>query len=198
MPHRVGLLIALLGLPLISGCAESDQPPAEGGPSPEVVYINADYASFERADDLMAASSTVVVGTVTGSTVQSIDIVNHDPTDDPQLNPGGDQSQPEYMTYTIHQVTVGQVLKGAPAVGDTIEVGEVGGELDGIEYLTDTGILMQPKQTYLLFLEQSFSSRYYPINPIESIYQVGDRGSLRKDERTQLEVDSVARAARYP
>jgi len=154
------------------------------------VGIAATYPEMATAQILYAQASTVIIGTVSQSKAQQIDIADHTPTDDPQLNPGGD-SNPVYAPYTIHQVKITRVVKGNVKVGDTISVGELGGVIGNTNYKTDEGILMQDGKTYLLFLQNFANAPYGLLNPVESVYQVSGSRALQKDARNHLNTSDV-------
>ncbi|MCL2315940.1 MAG: hypothetical protein FWC46_02485, partial [Actinomycetia bacterium] len=157
--------VALLGL---VGCANVSpaSPPAQ---STTVLY-QADYPFYESAAALAARTDVIVTGTVTASRAEMIDIVAHDvPSDDPMLNPAGTPAPPSFMAYTLHDVRVAAVGRGDVAVGETITVGEPGGVVDGVPYLTSEGIQLVDGRTYTLFLARFGDHGYQLVNPAQGV-----------------------------
>lgn len=139
-------LVAVLAL---VGCSSAEQD--------EVVY-HSSYPAYASATELADAASLVVVGEVLSSAVREIDVAAPaDPSGDPELDPAAgatDGDAPSsVLVFTVHQVRVDQVLEGDAAVGDVIEVSQLGGKLKGREHREEGATLLKPKKSYALYLQ---------------------------------------------
>jgi len=70
-------------------------------------------------------------------------------------DPGWDHSD-RYQPSTIHRVRVLEVFQGEVEVGDILEVGQSGGQIDNVHFMNDAFLPLMPGDDLVLFLA-SFS-----------------------------------------
>ena len=149
--------------------------------SPEVVTSYADYPSYTTPQEIVDAADVVVRGEVTGSRVkedQPVVSTEGDPTLNPQA---GLDEAPEVpgVVVTISTVRVEEVIKGDVAVGDLIEVAQLGGLYEGVRYVeAQTTELEEGSEDYVLLLAAHGPGVPYDLlHPVQAMYTV-DAGEL--------------------
>ncbi|WP_329366994.1 hypothetical protein [Streptomyces sp. NBC_01483] len=180
---------ALLVAVVLVGCSADgsadgkagDKAGNKAGAAAEVVPYEADYPSYDSVDALVKQSDVIVRGTVVGSQVRELS--PEAPTgDDPVANPQAGLSPEEAaesdpVVVTVSTVKVAQVLSGAGdvKVGDTVEVSQLGGTLDGVTYQEkQTTALAEDDTQYVLMLaDQGDKNPYDLLNPEQALYTVG-------------------------
>jgi len=185
------VLVAASGLAL-AGCSSS----------PEVVSSTADYPSYETPQDIVDAADVVVRGAVTGSRVKE-DHPIVSTTGDPSVNPqaGLDEvTDVPGIVVTISTVRVEEVLKGDVAVGDVIEVAQLGGLYEGVRYVeTSTVALEKGSDDYVLLLaDHGPGVPYDLLHPVQAMYTVdsGDLDPVAPDNDVAVDtVDDLAELA---
>jgi hypothetical protein len=148
---------------------------------PEVVMSTADYPSYSTPQEIVDAADVVVRGEVTGSRVKE-DHPVVSTAGDPTLNPqAGLDEVPDVpgVVVTISTVRVEEVIKGDVAVGDVIEVAQLGGLYEGVQYLeSQTTELEQGPTDYVLLLAAHGPGVPYDLlHPVQAMYTV-DAGEL--------------------
>ena len=177
------MLVAAAGLAL-AGCSSA----------PEVVTSYADYPSYGTPQEIVDAADVVVRGEVTGARVKE-DQPIVSTTGDPSLNP---QAGLEEVTdvpgvvVTISTVRVEEVIKGDVAVGDVIEVAQLGGLYDGVRYVeASTVSLEEGGEDYVLLLaDHGPGVPYDLLHPVQAMYTV-DSGDLDPVADNEVAVDTV-------
>jgi hypothetical protein len=176
---------ALLVAVVLVGCSADGSADGKAGDkagaAAEVVPYEADYPSYDSVDALVKQSDVIVRGTVVGSQVRELS--PEAPTgDDPVANPQAGLSPEEAaesdpVVVTVSTVKVAQVLSGTGAVkvGDTVEVSQLGGTLDGVTYQEkQTTALAEDDTQYVLMLaDQGDKNPYDLLNPEQALYTVG-------------------------
>lgn len=170
--------LAVLALSTLALAACTGPLPAspQGSPSEEA-RMAIDYASYDGVAGLAAASDLIVevtVGDAHPDVLRSIDEPGiTDPTRNPKAGVDPSEVEEEPTTpITVHAARVDAVHRGTASVGATIEVGQLGGELNGMRYTTDEAQLETGK-SYLLFLAT------YPGSPASILG--GDVGIFLRD-----------------
>lgn len=163
--RRIGAAAALaLGLSLgLAACSSGDPAPAETtSTSPQVVQLDAGtYPHYETLDDLWAGANLVILGnTGTGVSVMK------------------DGGAPGASVITVRKVKVTEVYKGSVAAGDTIEVKQLGGELEGVTYVEPGQVTLERNTDYVLFLKTSAGSPASLVNLNQASYRIADDGGL--------------------
>jgi hypothetical protein len=84
------------------------------------------------------------------------------------------------MVVTIVRLTVIDVFKGAVAVGDEIEISQVGGRYRGVDYVDPGTTLLEIGQPggYVLLLRRGPDDLYYLPNPQQAMFTVSGEGDL--------------------
>ncbi|HET9519240.1 MAG TPA: hypothetical protein VFO77_16070, partial [Actinoplanes sp.] len=125
----------------------------------EVVAYHATYSSYGTVDDLLSTADLVVRGTPTAARTEQI-FMDAPSGNDPNTNPQAGLSSKERdevrkesgIVVTVSTVKVLEVVKGDVTVGDTIEVSQLGGSFEGVQYQDDGTTLLSKDGEYVLFL----------------------------------------------
>jgi hypothetical protein len=181
---RINALIvsaALTGAAL-TGCATTSTE------KPTVVTYHAAYPAFATGADLLKAADLVIRGTALTSRMAKLypDAASGiDPLTNPQAGVQPEEvaqaREESAVVVTISTVRVDETIKGAAGVGDTIEVSQLGGSLDGVRYESADTTILSPGNGvgYLLFLAAHDRGKPYDLlNPEQAMYIVGADGSL--------------------
>lgn len=185
---------ALAASLLLGGCA------SDGAHAEDVVEYQADYADFASLEEAVAASGAVVTGSVVAS--RTVEVFPDAPTgDDPVANPqagvkGKDVAKIPGVVTTVLTVEVSEVLAGDVAVGDRIEVSQLGGTVDGVTYRERHTTALADGGSYLLLLaDHGPGVPYDVINPAQGIYTVsGDAATAVSPEGfADVSLSSVSR-----
>ncbi|GIF00477.1 hypothetical protein [Paractinoplanes rishiriensis] len=171
---------------LAAGCAAgtdatgAGKTTAHGNP---VIYAG-DYPVYGTAKDLYRTANLVVEARLVESrVVKEAEPVNQgsDPKTNPQAGaPAGKDAPPAPppLVETVFTAEVVGVHKGAAKAGDRVEVKQMGGTVDGVQYIEDKQTSMAVDKTYLLFLATFPDSPAALLSPEQGKYLVGADGSL--------------------
>ncbi|MCQ6553905.1 hypothetical protein NPS70_11960 [Streptomyces sp. C10-9-1] len=169
-----------------SGCSAGDPAETEtGSGKPGVVAYEADYPAFDSLDAVVKEADTIVKGTVVGSKVEELMpevSTGGDPLTNPQAGLSEEEAREvEPVVITVSTVKVSEVLAGDVKAGDTVEVSQLGGTLDGTTYREEhTTTLAEDGTQYLLMLaDHGDSSPYDLLNPEQALYTVGTDGTVQ-------------------
>ncbi|AKN73848.1 hypothetical protein QR97_32645 [Streptomyces sp. PBH53] len=173
------------------GCsADGSTNGADSPATSDTVTYHADYPAYASLDDVIKKSDAVVEGTVVGSRVQKV-LPDAPAGDDPATNPQAGLSPAEAkearkaaeanpVIVTVSKVKVTRTLAGKVAVGDTIEVSQLGGTYKGVSYKeTDTTMLAKGGSKYVLMLAAHGKSPYDLLNPEQALYTVKADGTVK-------------------
>ncbi|MFJ7998829.1 hypothetical protein ACIQ7D_17035 [Streptomyces sp. NPDC096310] len=161
------------------------------GSSADVVAYHADYPAYDSLDAVIEESDLVVKGTVVGSRVEPMlpeTSAGGDPATNPQagLSPkeiarAEAEAEADPVVVTVSTVKVSQVLAGDAAVGDTVEVSQLGGTYKGVTYKErDTTTLAGGGTEYVLMLADNGTANPYDLlNPEQALYTVGSGGAVK-------------------
>ena len=149
--------------------------------SPQQVEIQADYPAYSTLTELCGTATLVVTGTPVGSEVRKVDLrTGATEGDTPEENPtlGVEGSQPEgarpedLAVVSVTSFEVDEVVAGrAIDAGEVIEVSQMGGEIDGVNYEA-TQFPLDEGTTYLLFLQEFDGAPAALLNPTQAGYVV--------------------------
>jgi hypothetical protein len=127
---------------------------------------------------------------------------------DPRLNPEAGAPKnapaapaPEPLVQTVRSVEISKVYKGNVRAGQTIEVKEMGGIVDGITYKIADSTPLSTDNSYTLFLETYPDSPASLLNPDQGKYPLdaaGNVSSLPGNSITMTTTDLDWLAARKP
>jgi len=101
--------------------------------------------------------------------------------EDPKLNPGGETASVSFPN-TIYTVEIEAVYKGNVIEGNTIEIKQLGGTVDNVNYTEEDATKIEIGSTYILFLETFSDSPASLINQIEGIYKYKDNKITGNDK----------------
>lgn len=186
--HRIaatGVAVVLLG-----GLATACSSPVSTAEEQDVVQYTADYPTYRSGAQLVSTADLVVRGTVVASRVEEQHpepATGADPVANPQagVDPAEAAAVPP-VVVTISTLRVEEVVKGDAAVGDTVEVAQLGGELAGVTYVDkETTTLRADGTDYLVALADHGDAPYDLLNPQQALYVVeGGRLSAVSPENT--------------
>ena len=180
-PIAAAAVLAALATGVLSGCAAT--------PAAEDVVYHANYPAYGSSTELIKKADLVIRGTAVSSRPDEMfpDI----PADqDPLTNPQAGLTDEEIKAFraengvvtTVATVRVDEVLKGDVAVGDLVEVSQLGGVKDGVKYRDETTTLLEAdaKSGYVLFLSTYGAGKPSSLlNPQQAVYTVSAGGTLR-------------------
>jgi hypothetical protein len=156
---------------------------------PDVVEYHANYPIYGSSADLVNAADLIVRGAPIKSRVEKMypDVSTEgDPVRNPQAGLRDEEvrraRESQAVVVTVTTVRVAEVIKGAVAVGDVVQVSQLGGELDGVRY-ADSGTTLLPsdaKASYVLFLAAYGAGKPHDLlNPGQAMYLLSDGGALK-------------------
>ncbi|HWJ84678.1 MAG TPA: hypothetical protein VNR62_04570 [Cellulomonas sp.] len=179
------VLLACVAALVLAGCSSS----------PRVVTSYADYPSYETPQDIVDAADVVVRGVATGSRVledKPVVSTTGDPVSNPQAGLDEVTDVPG-VVVTISTVRVEEVIKGDVAVGDVIEVAQLGGLYDGVRYVeAATTTLEKGAEDYVLLLAAHGPGVPYDLlHPVQAMYTVDERDLDPVAPDNEVAVDTV-------
>lgn len=189
---RTVVAVAVLAASVLSGCSTG---------KPEEVVTHANYPSYNSSEEIAKAADVVIRGTaITSRNDKMLPDVSTDT--DPAVNPQAGLSPEEIADFreeaavaiTVTTVRVGEVLKGDVAVGDVIEVKQLGGELNGVRYRDSTTTLLSAGSTseYVLLLSSYGPGKPFSLlNPEQAMYTVGSGEDLLPVGEKAAVVDDI-------
>lgn len=161
--------LAAAGVIGLSGCGSgsgaSSTPGSEAQEGTATHVMNADFPHYEKAADMYASSSTVVIGKIVEERVEVIDISSPMITDDEKVNAqAGEQigePVPADMVFTVYTLDIEDVLKrelkdAVAAAGSTIEIKVPGGKIGDAEFILQGApkLTVDPEEEFVFFLEE--------------------------------------------
>ena len=155
--------MAVLSVLALAACSSPPLPPPEG-----------DYYVYGSAEELVSASDLIVHGIVVHTQVQQTEAPATSPATSPARVTG------PRTVVTIVRLTVIDVFKGAVAVGDEIEISQVGGRYRGVDYVDPGTTLLEIGQPggYVLLLRRGPDDVHYLPNPQQAMFTVSGEGDL--------------------
>jgi hypothetical protein len=163
------LLLSVTTVSALAACGET-------GNEAEVVMFGADYPTYSSVEQLGAAADLVVEVELTGETrTILIEPVAPEDPNDPRQNPLAgappqDTNAPEAppIVATAYEAVVTNVVEGSAAVGERIEIQELGGTYRGVEYVAEDSTPFQEDESYLVFLSAEQELPAQTLNPDEA------------------------------
>lgn len=179
--RRALTILSTASTVVLLGAACAGQPTTEDPSSESVVHVSADYPDYGSTEAALEAADVVLVGTVESSR----ELVEYPEVDDSRTgleNPqsGVDISDEDLeemgVVTTVTTIKVTEVISGDVEVGDSVEVSQVGGTIDGVTYIEDsTTFIEEVNSPELLLLLNDFGDGDYDlVNPVEGVYEVSD------------------------
>ncbi|CAL9547253.1 hypothetical protein SUDANB121_04379 [Nocardiopsis dassonvillei] len=193
---RTITLTAATGLVLaLAACAAPDSPETVAD---DVVVYQPDYPVYDTPEGLLSSADLVVEGVITSSSVQEIDILlppeeGLDPAADPAAGVP-DSEEEALLVFTVHEVEVTSVVSGDAQVGETIEIKQLGGVMDGVEYVEPGAVALEAGRPHLLFLSGVYDVPFSLINSHQGAYSVeSDSGfePLHAENHVPISTDDI-------
>jgi len=133
--------------------------------------IHIEYWPFEDIEDMRSVSSDIVQLEILDERAEWVNIwENHD---------GVIPSERDlYDVYTIHRARVLNVFQGDLAIGEIIEVRQIGGSLDGIILLNPSMVNFSYSDNVVLFLGEAVTSHFVIMLPYQAAYIISGNGDL--------------------
>ena len=158
-----------------SGCART--------PNKEVL-INTDYPEYDTVEKAKDAATVIIEGKIISAKVLTLDpteTLSDEQKNGAKTNPGG-ETESQSFPYTIYTVEIVQIYKGSVIKGNTIEIKQIGGTVDNVNYTEEDATKIEIGSTYILFLETFSDSPASLINQIEGIYEYKDEKITGNDK----------------
>ncbi|MCG7376709.1 hypothetical protein MH215_06865 [Paenibacillus sp. ACRSA] len=159
------------------GCSSVTTQTASTPQAPITVIASEDFPNYSSINDLSDRADTIIKGNVIQTRVEVLN--------DRVQAPEADQENAQKVTleagneelafdkiYTIHTIQVAESYKGAFVAGDTLEVKQLGGQLNNTEIINDDHVSLIPTKDYVLFLETYEDTPASLLNSIQSLYVI--------------------------
>lgn len=174
-----GLVAASL---LVTGCSGGTSPAARPS-EPRQIEFHADYPEYSTLGDAVSASDAVVLVTIVESREELLPPEvpkGGSAEENPQLGVDADEGKDELsVPITVARVKVTQVLKGSVKVGSTVDVMQLGGAKNGVQYREGGTVLLgEAEGNQFLLLLRSQGRRFDLINPMQGAW-IRDGQSLK-------------------
>ena len=183
---------AALGLVLAPVLAVGCAAPAPAPPTAQRTVVHHGlFVEYESVDELVAAAGAVVAGTITGARAELVVLPPPEysgtvPETNPSLDAEPDgEDEPTTLVYTVYEVDISDAPHGPLAVGETVEVRLVGGELDGVLHVWDGVEHPSVGEEYAFFLTDVEGKQAEALNPTQSMFR----------ERTDGDFEAVTTTA---
>ena len=170
----------LTGLTLV-GCSSGSTEAS----APTVVQYFADYPAYGTQAELVGAADVVVRGTVVSSRVET-QYPEVSTSTDPRSNPqagldAAAAAQVAPVVVTVSTVSVEEVLKGSVAVGDLVEVSQLGGKVGRVTYVAEGTVPLKtgPTDYVLLLADHGTGVPLDLVNPEQAMYTVSPSTGLQ-------------------
>ncbi|MFJ4538579.1 hypothetical protein ACIP39_21865 [Streptomyces tibetensis] len=172
--------LLLVPLALVGCSADTGKGEPERAKSSDTVVYEADYPAYDSLDDIVGTADLIVRGTVVDSRVTESKpevSTEGDPLTNPQAGLSAEEAaETDPVVITVSTVKVAEVLSGPGkvAVGDTVEVSQLGGTLDGVAFEEQsTTTLSKDGTEYVLMLaDHGEAAPYDLLNPEQALYTV--------------------------
>lgn len=141
----------------------------------------ADYPHYGTAEELFDTATLVVEADVANTSrvtrQPALPAAGDDPVTNPQAGaPPGEE--PDALVMTVRTARIVTVYKGAAKAGDTIEVGQSGGTIDGVRHEQAEAVPLTGGARHVLFLETFDNAPAVLLNPTQGQYRVGGDGTV--------------------
>lgn len=172
--HLTLTVTALGAVVALGGCSAAGAPTAS---TPQTVVYEADYPEYDSFAQAVNAASTIVTGTIVGSrTVEIYPDASTDtnPLTNPQAGvPAAEAAQIPAIVTTVFDVKVGSVIEGVVAVGDVIQVSQLGGTVRDVHYVEKSSPELSRGRPYAFLLaDHGKNVPFDLINPAQGTYTV--------------------------
>jgi len=198
--RSTNLVIAVAGVSILAaGCSMEPVDAPVGAPVEqyEVATIHATYPIYASVDDMIGASDTVVQGTIVGSRYEASYPLPPS-TDDVRFSPHAgltaeELAQLDPTPLTVYTMQVDEVVAG-DVLPSQIEVMQVGGVLDGVEYISEESPLaVDPDAQVVLVLSEQPSGYFDLPNPAQGAFAVSEGETLEPlSEANELDVSTIS------
>lgn len=167
------------------------------------VMIDAEYASYQSTQQLVDDSDLIITGEVLSTTSElQYPEISDDP--DPQRNPQAGVTLSEKnleelaIPILVTKIRVTEVISGAVSAGEIIEVSQVGGIKDGINYVEpDTVPLSDLKgETVVLALKAHEDAPYDLVSDKYAIMLLNEQGEISAAKSESGEISSIPLASK--
>lgn len=194
----------VLSVVITSGCVSdgsstgSSQESISPSEASKVVTLEADVLPYETVEDIAARADALVELSITGSRNE---LMGPDfSSDDPKLNPyagsGETPSEEELarmqIAMTVYTAKVIDTLAGDLSEGQTIEVVELGGSKNGINYDVAQMTALSDKVPDIMFITQEEDGRFSIVGMEQGKFNSEGSGKYvsMHPERTDLIIKS--------
>lgn len=174
-------------------CSDSRSDDANG-PKPDAtpVVYQADYPAYNSVGDLYRRAELVVQARVVGSPVTQLLYPSHSPFD-PASDPSAPVEDPSSLdgggiVTTIFKAEIIRTFKGEAKQGQIIDIQELGGRYQNVEYIDAGAVPLKPGSMYVLFVHVSPGLPSSLVNPKQGQYLVDDAGNISAVGANSLQV----------
>ncbi|WP_338543424.1 hypothetical protein [Paenibacillus tundrae] len=159
------------------GCSSVTTQTASTPQAPITVIASEDFPNYPSINDLSDRADTIIKGNVIQTRVEALNDrvqaseADQENSQEVTLDAGNEELAFDKI-YTIHTIQVAESYKGAFVAGDTLEVKQLGGQLNNTEIINDDHVSLIPTKDYVLFLETYEDTPASLLNSIQSLYVI--------------------------
>jgi len=157
------------------------------------VFIMADFPHYDSIGSLTTRATDVVRAEILDERVEKINIISEATAPLTYYeDPGGDISE-AYFLYTIYRIRVLEVFKGNSVVDNIMEVKQIGGQIDDLNFINHDKVPFEVNDDLILFLV-SYETENMPaslVNPIQSAYRFTLENIDARTGNINAELESV-------
>ncbi|MDY5584241.1 MAG: hypothetical protein SPG61_00420 [Arcanobacterium sp.] len=167
------------------------------------VMIDAEYASYQSTQQLVDDSDLIITGEVLSTTSElQYPEISDDP--DPQRNPQAGVTLSEKdleelaIPILVTKIRVTEVISGAVSAGEIIEVSQVGGIKDGVNYVEPDTVPLSDLEgeNVVLALKAHEDAPYDLVSDKYAIMLLNEQGKISAAKSESGEISSIPLASK--
>lgn len=173
MKKRFRIAILVIAGCVLGACGKNVTEP---GNEKMITMIQAEYPSYDTAQELVDEADLVFSGTIESVSYEMLDVRAEGEKDSVT-----DLDQSHCIPYTIYKVKVDSIYKGS-SDESYIRIKCPGGKADDNQYIVEGAVALQEGEQYLLLIK-SFENTYPSLlNAAQSAYNMNEPDVLNGEE----------------
>ncbi|MGI5486254.1 hypothetical protein [Microtetraspora malaysiensis] len=179
--RRLAVTLALVASAATMAACSGTSASGEG----QTITYHADYPAYDSANNLFQKADVVIEATMSAAPARVQELKPDTTSDDPKLNPAAgapaeQAAAADPVVISVYRAEVKKVYKGAVQPGQTIEIQQLGGQLDGITYQEAEAYPLKQETGYVLFLQTYPDAPAALLNPVQGQYPLDAAGKPSK------------------
>ncbi|UTR06099.1 hypothetical protein MM326_18790 [Alkalihalobacillus sp. LMS6] len=153
------------------------------------ISVSFDYPIFDTLGDLATGADFILKGSVESSSEKLIDIYLDPEGDTEEENPGGDPGD-TIFPYLVSDFKVTEVYYGDVEVGEILPIKQFGGEMDGMNFVSEDIVFLNEDEEYVVFLSTFDDSPAVLTNYTQGLYEINNEVLIPviDEEEIKLEI----------